>query len=160
MIRVVGLGSPFGADRAGWWVVDGLRGRVPAQIELVALDRPGAALINWMAGVDHLVVIDAVVDGGPPGRTLRISPQQLDDGQGALTSHQLALTATLQLARTLNALPSRVEIYGVSIADPNLDGELVKLAAARLANDLSSELARIATSTANEPQQTSRIDGP
>lgn len=158
MIRVVGLGSPFGADRAGWWVVDGLRGRVPAQIDLVALDRPGAALINWMAGVDHLVVIDAVVDGGPPGRILRISPQQLDDGQGVLTSHQLALTATLQLARTLKTLPSRVEIYGVSITDLNLDGELVKLATARLADDLSSQLTQIASPAGNESRSIRRVD--
>ena len=74
MIRVIGLGSPFGDDRVGWRVIRLLNGRLPGPVDLVALDRPGSTLINWMQGVEHLVLIDAVRSGAPPGDMIRLDP--------------------------------------------------------------------------------------
>ena len=59
MIRIIGLGSPFGDDQVGWRVIELLQDRLDPQVDLVALDRPGAALINWMAGAQRLVIVDA-----------------------------------------------------------------------------------------------------
>lgn len=159
MIRVLGLGSPFGDDRAGWWVVDQLRGNVPASVDLVRLDRPGAALIHWMTGVRHLVIIDAVVDGGPPGRILTLPLERLTEVTGRYTSHQLTLVSTLQLARTLGDLPPHVEIYGVTIAGPDRSSPLVEAATGRLAADLGSRLTGAAEDrcgAARHPDETAR----
>jgi hydrogenase maturation protease len=152
MIRVLGLGSPFGDDRAGWWVVHHLRGNVPPSVDLVTLDRPGAALIHWMTGVRHLVIIDAVVDDGPPGRILKVPLERLTQVTSRYTSHQLTLVATLQLARTLGDLPTLVEIYGVTIAGPGQGSPLVEAAAGRLAADLGPLL----TVAAEDPREASR----
>lgn len=134
MIRVIGLGSPFGDDRVGWRVVELLHGRLPSEIDLVALDRPGAALINWLEGVDHLILIDAVCSGAMPGSLVRINPAQLETSGGRLSSHDLALSETFRLASSLGCLPLRTDIYGVELGrygDEGL-GAVAEAAAAEL----------------------------
>ncbi|MCP5305622.1 MAG: hydrogenase maturation protease [Chromatiaceae bacterium] len=117
MIRVIGIGSPFGDDRVGWQVVDGLAGRVPATVDLVTLDRPGAALINWMEHVDHLLLIDAIVsEAVPPGRIVRIDRFDTLSPPPGFTSHVLDLAQTIELADALGVRPRNVELYGISIA--------------------------------------------
>ena len=139
MIRVIGLGSPFGDDQVGLRVIQLLTGHLPETIDLVALDRPGSTLINWMQGVEHLVLIDAVRSGATPGELIRLDPTELDSGGARLTSHDLALAETLRLAATLGSLPPRVDIYAVEI-DDSTDGQLsdvAEIAAARLATVLA-----------------------
>jgi len=119
MIRIIGLGSPYGDDRAGWDVVARLRGTLPTDIDLQALDRPGAGLINWLDGVDHLVLIDAVA-AGRPGRVLRIDPGAVARTPSGFSAHALRLDETLRLAQTLDCLPRRMELYGITLA--TLDG--------------------------------------
>ena len=117
MIRVIGLGSPFGADRLGWDVVERLHGRVPAAVHLMTLDRPGVALISWMDNVDWLILVDAVVtERSPPGRVLHFAPEQIrHNPAGTLSSHGLNLPQTLRLASTLGSLPRRLDLFGVVV---------------------------------------------
>jgi hydrogenase maturation protease len=138
MIRIVGLGSPFGDDRLGWQVIELLQGHLPKEIDLVALDRPGAALINWMQEIDHLIIVDAVSSGATPGSLRRIDPAQLEGSGGRLSSHDLALSATLGLAASLGCLPARTDIYGVEIGDPTEEGlsKVAEAAAAELASTI------------------------
>ena len=136
MIRVIGLGSPFGDDRVGWRVIELLEGRLPKKIDLAALDRPGAALINWMQEIDHLILVDAVSSGATPGTLIKIDPAQLDTSSGRLSSHDLALSATLRLAASLGCLPARTNIYGVEIGGHTEEGlsTVAEAAAAELAS--------------------------
>ena len=139
MIRVIGLGSPFGDDRVGWRVIRLLNGRLPGTVDLVALDRPGSTLINWMQGVEHLVLIDAVRSGATPGELIRLDPAELVSGGARLSSHDLALAETLQLAAALGSLPPLVDIYGVEIngcTDQRLS-DVAETAAIRLASTLA-----------------------
>ena len=143
MIRVIGLGSPFCDDQAGWWVVKQLSGRVPSHVDLVVLDRPGAALINWMTGVDHLHLVDAVLDDSlAPGQVLTLDAAQLDREQRRLTSHQLDLTETLRLAEALHCRPARVDIHGIAIHERSAPGGRVRAAANQLALTLADRIHR------------------
>ena len=141
MIRVIGLGSPFSDDQAGWWVIQHMHGRVPPQVDLVWLDRPGAALINWMDGVNHLLIIDAVA-GSPeaPGQVLSLDAAQLDRQSRQLTSHQLALVETLDLAEVLSCRPVRVDIIGITIRDTGTPNPAVAAAASQLAEQLAERI--------------------
>lgn len=136
MIRVLGIGSPDGADQVGWRVVEALRGRVDPDVELLALDRPGAALIRWMDGVDRLLLIDALVDGGPPGRVLQPSAAELDN-QRALSSHEQSLVETLRLAATLGCRPSEVRLYAISVDPTRADGGVPAATIEQLAGRLA-----------------------
>ncbi len=142
MIRVVGIGSPFGDDQAGWRVIELLRGRLAGQVELIALDRPGAALIHWMSGADRLVLIDAIGPMGSPGRVHRLDPDALPDQAGGLSSHALTLADTIRLAETLGCRPGRLEIFGLEIAGTTSAtlSDAVARGAERLAETLCDRL--------------------
>jgi hydrogenase maturation protease len=136
--RIIGLGSPYGDDQVGWRVIELLRGRLPDAIDLLALDRPGAALINWMRQVEHLVLIDAVVSGETPGSLVKLQPADLQPANERLSSHSLALTDAFQLAERLDCLPQRVDIYGIELAGCT-DEELSAEAEAG-ANELATQI--------------------
>lgn len=139
MIRVIGLGSPFGDDRVGWRVIELLRTHVPTQIDCVTLDRPGAALINWMQGVDQLVIVDALESGMQPGSIVTLTPEALKNDNARLSSHMPALSDTLHLAETLGQLPARIDIYGIQLSD--LGGHRLSESVATAARELASLLA-------------------
>ena len=117
MIRVIGLGSPLGDDRVGLHLIHLLTGRLPETVDLVALDRPGSTLINWMQGVEHLVLVDALSSGATPGSLVRLTAEELADGNARLSSHEQSLAETLRLAEALGALPATVEIFGIALGD-------------------------------------------
>lgn len=118
--RVIGIGSPFGADRAAWLVIEGLRGRIAADIELSALDRPGAALISWLNPEDDVTLIDAAL-GCPAGMSLvRVTPNQLSRCETRIDSHGEQLAETLALAAVLGRLPQRLTIYAIHIVADEL----------------------------------------
>jgi hydrogenase maturation protease len=112
--RVIGLGSPFGEDRAGWLVIDRLQGQVPASVDVVALDRPGAALVNWMRECEHLILIDAVLAPEQCGTYALLAIDELAQ-PSSLSGHMLNLAETVALAQTLGQAPGKLEIYGINI---------------------------------------------
>jgi hydrogenase maturation protease len=115
MIRIIGIGSPFGDDQVGWRVIERLDGRLPPHVALSTLDRPGSALIRWLQDVDWLILVDALSCRGAPGQILRIDPAQIEAGVSALSSHGLDLAQTLDLAAALGCRPRRVDVYGIVI---------------------------------------------
>jgi hydrogenase maturation protease len=143
MIRIIGLGSPFGDDRVGLRVIQLLAGRLPETIDLVTLDRPGSTLINWMQGVEHLVLIDAIVSGAAPGSLIRLTAADLPVDNPRLSSHQPGLRETLRLAEALGTLPEKVEIFGIELGDCHAEAlnQAVEAAATRLASHVVEQLA-------------------
>ncbi len=144
MIRVIGLGSPFGDDRAGWGVIDLLRSHGLSGIDLIALDRPGHSLIHWLPDVDWLILVDAVSSDAPLGSVMRLDPESLDEARSGISSHGLQIAGALQLASTLDCLPSRVDIYGIQVGRPDMQALRDEVAggAAALADSLARALSR------------------
>ena len=117
-VLIAGVGHPDrGDDAVGWLVADRLRVLLAGVdgVEVVTSSADPSALLT-LPGWDraeHLVVIDAIVSGGPTGEvTVR-------HGEGALTApaaggtHDLGLASTLALARALGRLPGSVTVIGV-----------------------------------------------
>lgn len=142
MIRVIGLGSPFGDDRVGWDLVEALRGRIPAGVDLLALDRPGAALVNWMEGVEWLTLVDAWLAPGELGRFRAVEPATLASADAPWNSHALDLHGAIALARILGLEPARLDIYGIAIGHPSGADRspLVTAAVCRLAEHIAAAL--------------------
>lgn len=155
MIRVIGLGSPFGDDQAGWRVVELLRGQLPDSIELITLDRPGASLINWMQQVRHLVLIDACRGGASPGSLFRLRPQDLQEEQGRFSSHDLTLQDTLQLAGSLGSVPETLEIHAIEIG--HLAGESMSPVVEKATRALAARIVdELCATTSGRPPTTTR----
>jgi len=137
--RVIGLGSPFGEDRAGWLVIDRLQGRVPASVEVIALDRPGAALVNWMRDCEHLVLIDAVLAPEKCGTYALLKIDELVQ-PSAVSGHMLNLAETVALAKALGHPPKRLEVYGINISNLEDISKSVFDCATRLSRQLIQHL--------------------
>jgi hydrogenase maturation protease len=137
MIRIIGLGSPFGDDDVGWRVIDAMRSQVDEGVDLVALDRPGALLADRLCDVDHLVVVDALQDPRHVGIARRVEPADLAGPDIDCGSHQLRLADQLALAAVLGWQPETVELWTVSIGSLGHRSPDVSRAVARLARRLA-----------------------
>jgi len=119
MIRVIGIGSPFGADRLAWLAIDHLAGLSLPDCELVKLDRPGPLLLQQFQGVGEVVLLDALVSEEAPGSASLLTPDELQLAGCNASSHGFGVAQALALAAQLGELPSRLHIIGLHTgADP------------------------------------------
>lgn len=119
-ILVLGVGNPHrGDDGAGALVIEALRGRVPAGVELACRQgEPTSLLLAW-EGRERLVLIDAAAPAGQPGRVC-----SFDVAAGSLpaicgshaSGHGLGPAQAVELARVLGRLPPRALLYTIEAA--------------------------------------------
>jgi hydrogenase maturation protease len=125
--RVIGVGSPFGDDRAGWEVVAALEATLrsatapPLRVDIRACDRPGAALVHLLAGVEHAVIIDVALSAGSPAGSVRWIGEREIEARRAASSHGFGLAEALALARALGDAPSQVSVLAISAT--HLEGD-------------------------------------
>ncbi|MET0045227.1 MAG: hydrogenase maturation protease, partial [Candidatus Thiodiazotropha sp. 6PLUC3] len=117
MTRVIGIGSPFGADQLGWLAIDHLQTCQLTACELIKLDRPGSGLLDYFRGVDHVVLIDALVSSGRVGEVKLIGLDELEDCSGLTSCHGFGVAEALGLADKLDLLPTRVSLIGIQIQE-------------------------------------------
>ncbi|MFQ5488373.1 MAG: hydrogenase maturation protease [Gammaproteobacteria bacterium] len=120
-IRIIGVGSPFGSDRLGWEVAAelarrDLAARFPAgRLSIQYCDRPGAALLEIMAGAELAIILDAMTAGLPPGSIRCFSVGELNSDAALLSSHGFGVASTLALGKALDMLPARLYVLGIEI---------------------------------------------
>ena len=116
MIRIIGIGSPFGDDAVGLEVARRLAEAPPPNCDVVAADRPGTDLIELLRDIQGAIVVDAVRSGAPPGTLHELSFDGLT--QSAIrfnSSHEMGVIETIQLARTLGHAPAQARVLGIEI---------------------------------------------
>jgi hydrogenase maturation protease len=128
LIRVIGIGSPFGDDVVGLEAAQVLAKNPPPDCEVIAADRPGAGLIELLDGAGAAILIDAVRSGSPPGTLHELSFDDLDACAAQflsrtthslcafVSSHDLSVAASVQLARKLGRAPRDGRVLGIEIA--------------------------------------------
>ncbi|MES9991236.1 MAG: hydrogenase maturation protease [Candidatus Thiodiazotropha sp.] len=117
MIRVLGIGSPFGADQLAWQAIDHLAGLELEGCELLKLDRPGSQIVSHFQGVERVVIIDALHLSERPGGVRVIDPEALRQQQSLASSHGFGVVEAIALAGQLEALPSRLSVIGIETGD-------------------------------------------
>ena len=102
VIRVLGVGSPAGDDGVGLEVARRLAARPPDGVEVRAVDRRGAELLELLDGADSVIVIDAARSGAPLGTVHELPLAALPrDPSAPLSSHGVGVQAALALADAL-----------------------------------------------------------
>ncbi|MES9824450.1 MAG: hydrogenase maturation protease [Candidatus Thiodiazotropha endolucinida] len=117
MTRVLGVGSPFGADRLAWLAIDHLAGLGWKDCELVKLDRPGSRLVSYFHDVEQVVIIDAVRLSDQPGSVVAIDLERLQQLDYPTSSHGFGVAEAVALARQLGELPPRLHVLGIQTGD-------------------------------------------
>jgi hydrogenase maturation protease len=94
--------------------------RHPAEADRVTIvDEPGDAtrlLRDWKS-FDSVVVIDAVVSGGEPGRIYMFEGEELADLESSPleSTHSIELKEVVGFGRALGSLPSNLIVYAIEI---------------------------------------------
>lgn len=131
MIKIIGIGSPFGGDTVGWRAIDyleksPLQERFPDQVfTFLRLDRPGTQLLTEMSDAQTVILIDALLIEKPMayppvGKVLRLELDDVMQQQAICSSHAFDLASTLALGKVLGKLPERLLIYGVVMQNTQL----------------------------------------
>ncbi|VVC75539.1 hypothetical protein AQUSIP_08290 [Aquicella siphonis] len=120
-IKVLGIGSPYGDDQAGWKAAELLAQRAaiqsyaPDMLCIEIYDRPGMRLLDYWQGENIVYIIDAVVSGGAIGAIHRFQNMEIEEAQCIVSSHEMGVAQALQIGRALNQLPENIIFYGVEI---------------------------------------------
>ena len=142
-ILVVGIGSAHGDDQAGWRVVQQLQNRIDDHSLSVQLAKSPVDLLDWLDGIRHLIICDASRGLGEPGtiHSFRWPSQDFDIETSG--THNLNLTAVLQLATELGRLPEVVELHLIEGQTSAANSEVcpaVGIATEKLVQDLMRQL--------------------
>jgi hydrogenase maturation protease len=133
-----------GDDAAGPLVADRLRA---AGAELLDCNDDPTRLIDTWAGLDLVVVVDAVRSGSAPGTVHRFETRDgpLPRELGLASTHLISIADTLELGRTLGRAPARVVVLGVEGASFELGAPItpeVEAAVPAVADAVLAELAK------------------
>jgi hydrogenase maturation protease len=121
---LVGIGAELrGDDAVGLRVAETARPRVPPGVEVRVLAEDATTLVEWWAGAELVVLVDAMRSAQPPGGVTRLD--LLEPGHGAVavgagvlrSSHAFGVAEALALGRALGRLPARLIAYGIEGAD-------------------------------------------
>jgi hydrogenase maturation protease len=119
-ILVLGVGNLLLHDEGiGVRVIEELQARYEfsANVEFFDGGTLGLRLLDPIANTDHLIVVDAVQNGEPPGTLYRLDADNLNKRVTFKNSlHQLDLVETLAYAEVLGNRPSTV-IVGIEPED-------------------------------------------
>ena len=112
---IIGLGNPDRGDDAVGMLVARQVAAERRDVLALEFDDPSEALDAWDSD-DTVIVADAISSGGRPGdlHMVDVAEQKLPAGNwSAGGTHALGLAAVVELARSLDLLPSRLVVVGV-----------------------------------------------
>ena len=112
------------------------REHFPPHVDLLDGGTGGFHLLSYLQDFSRIVMIDATMDGKPPGTISVLRPRFASDFPRALTAHDIGLRDLVETAVLTHRLPE-IHLMTVSIARiQNMDMEL--------SADVSAALPRIA----------------
>ncbi|MFO8152283.1 hydrogenase maturation protease [Thioalkalivibrio sp.] len=116
--RIIGVGSPVTGDDLGWRAIEALRAAgLDRCAELLALDRPGPALLEYLQPDGAVILIDAMEAGLPPGSIRELRLDELVRAGRMPSSHDFGVADALALAQALKRLPRRLHVLGLQASD-------------------------------------------
>lgn len=114
-VGVIGVGNPLrGDDSAGLDLIGRLAEQAP-NAPLYRSDGEVSGLIDCFRRHGTVVIVDAARGGMPSGSVVRIDALKDSLGLESVRSstHALGLAEAVELARTLDTLPERLEVFAI-----------------------------------------------
>lgn len=146
-VLVLGAGNILLSDEGvGVRVVETFEKRYPVApgVELLDAGTAGMDLLDVIAGREHLIIVDAVNTGSPPGTLVRLADQEVPAAFRTKSSpHQIGLADVLAALTLTGEVPSRVTVIGIQPEYMDLGLELSPTIAARLDEMLAMLAAEI-----------------
>jgi hydrogenase maturation protease len=132
--RIIGIGQPMAGD-------DGVGIAVArrvceicerSDVQVMELAEPSALVPLLADGANPVVLIDAIVGSGKPGRVLHFAPLLGRRCARLLSSHGVGVRDAVELAKTLepDAVAENINIVAVTIQRPSHYGDVLSPAVA------------------------------
>lgn len=161
-VLVVGIGNEFRSDDGlGLYVVRelGLR-RASAEhaalrsLTLLELDGEGTALLNAWEGYHHVLIVDAVRSGKPPGTIVTVDAiaERLPKRLFLSSGHEFGVAEAIEMAKNLDCLPTTLKLFGIEGAtfEPGVGlSEPVVRSVGELLHLLESEISELTVKEAS-----------
>jgi hydrogenase maturation protease len=116
-LKVIGVGNEWrGDDAAGLLVVRRLQHDHLPQVEISESPGTGNAIQDAWQDAAGVIVVDAIVSGGPPGAIFRFDmcdPGATFPVSHSSSSHGWGLSEALALGKVFQNLPPYLIIYGI-----------------------------------------------
>ncbi len=151
MIKILGIGSPYGDDKVGWMVIDNIlkeqekfKNNIPNRLVIEKHDRPGMHLLELMRGAYMVYLVDAVISSKPIGTIHKLYKNEIKELKSVLTTHDVGIAQALEIGEAISSLPKEIIFYGVeidfaSISTNNLSS-LVEIASQEVARRINIEI--------------------
>ena len=145
-IAVLGLGNLMRTDDAvGMLATERLRRdfRLPPEVAIVEGGTLGLDLLYPLEGVTHLLALDAVETGAPPGTLLRFEDDAIRGLPIAKSVHLLGFADLLDAMRLIGSAPRKIVVLGVQPEIVGWGTALSKAAAAALPRLVEAAAAQV-----------------
>jgi hydrogenase maturation protease len=142
-VILIGVGNAWrGDDGAGLAVARRVRELSPAGVEVREVEGDATALVEAWSGAEGVVVVDAAESGAPPGTVRRFDARTRPLPVRSLRSstHAFGVSDAVELARALDRLPARLDVYAIEGASFTA-GERLSPAVERAVDELAASLA-------------------
>jgi hydrogenase maturation protease len=113
---VIGVGNDYRSDDGvGLAVVRTLKERALPGILCLESDGDGTTLIDTWSHASRVIIIDAISSVAQPGTVYRFDAltQPLPASYSFPSTHAFGVAEVIQLARTLDQLPTSLIVYGI-----------------------------------------------
>jgi|NGEPerStandDraft_6_1074524.scaffolds.fasta_scaffold50998_3 hydrogenase maturation protease len=151
-LLILGIGNALmGDEGVGIHVADYLSSRpLPPDVECLDGGTGGFTLLEPMQTADAIILVDACIDGSPPGTIRRLEPRFSRDYPRTLTAHDIGLKDLLDTFHLLNRA-ANVTLFAVSIELPSdLSTELTPAVAAVVPTIAEQVLEEVTQSSAQD----------
>jgi hydrogenase maturation protease len=142
-VILIGVGNAWrGDDGAGLAVARRVRELSPAGVEVREVEGDATALVEVWSGAEGVVVVDAAQSGALPGTVRRFDARARPLPARSLRSstHAFGVSDAVELARALDRLPARLDVYAIEGASFTA-GEGLSQAVGRAVDELAESLA-------------------
>lgn len=121
-ILVLGIGSPFADDTAGWLVADQLSNLSALQksqhngnLTIISENRPGLNLLDYLQkDYDIIIMVDMVkTNFNETGNLYKLKAQEIIGFSGMLSSHNLGVSPSIALAEALGMRIDNLIFWGI-----------------------------------------------
>lgn len=115
-ILVVAVGNEFkGDDGIGPFVARKLKSKNLPKTLVTSHDGDWTSLMELWTDAQMVILLDAVSSGGEPGKIFRFNAlrQRIPRSFFTYSTHNFGVAETVELARALDRLPTRLIIYGI-----------------------------------------------
>ncbi len=136
----IGLGNPLmGDEGVGWYVASRLASdpRLPADVEVIWGGTDLLRFAGHIEGRSHVVLVDAVRDGAPPG-TVAVFEEGVGLDERQSNAHELSAVQAMRLLQMMT--PVRFTLLGVSISSATAGNKLSQALEARMPAILNTVL--------------------